>query len=272
MVRCAGGNGVRLAAGRLDVGDGLIPALLEADAEAGLHQPHLRTHQAAELDVADAVVRHVRPVDPALLNEHNVHAQVGADGRHLPGVVRLDPADRHERVAALGASVGDQVLELARLVAAVGETAVAVVALGPQVRPAEVSRQALQPMHGRGAEQQRDAIKGVELHGRQSASREALPAGPQRSLHRPPAAQLEQRVQPRPARHLEDEDACGVSAPANSHAQPRARQQLPVAHQARQVERRVVAQHPRSVIDPAARAAARHPEQIAGLEAGHLQR
>ena len=59
-------------------------------------------------------------------------------GRDLARVVGLHAADRDERVAALGERVGDEVLELARLVAAEREPAVAVVALGPDARAAQV--------------------------------------------------------------------------------------------------------------------------------------
>ena len=85
-------------------------------------------------------------------------------GRDLARVVGLDAADRDERVAALGERVGDEVLELARLVAAVGEAAVAVVALGPDRGAAEVARQPVEAVDGRRAEQQRVAGERVEAH------------------------------------------------------------------------------------------------------------
>jgi hypothetical protein len=62
-------------------------------------------------------------------------------------VVGLHPADGDERVAALRERVGDQVLQLAGLVAAVRDTGVAVLALGPQGRAAEVFGEAVQPVH-----------------------------------------------------------------------------------------------------------------------------
>jgi hypothetical protein len=49
----------------------------------------------------------------------------------------------------------DQVLELARLVAAVREPAVAVVALGPHARAAEMGGQAVERMDRRGPERER---------------------------------------------------------------------------------------------------------------------
>jgi len=78
------------------------------------------------------------------------------DGRDLAGVVALDPADRDQGVAALGERVGDEVLELARLVAAVCEPGVAVLALRPDVdAAAEVLREPLETVKRRRPEQQR---------------------------------------------------------------------------------------------------------------------
>jgi hypothetical protein len=164
VVRGAGRDRVRRAARGLDVGERLLPALLEADPEPGLDEAHVGAHDPAELDVADAVVDDVRPVDPALLHEDAAHAGARGGGRDLAGVVGLDAADRDERVAALGERVGDEVLELARLVAAVGQPAVAVVALGPDRRAAEMARQPVEPVDGGGAEQQRVAGERVEGH------------------------------------------------------------------------------------------------------------
>ena len=80
------------------------------------------------------------------------------DGRDLPRVVGLDAADRDERVAALRERVGGEVLELAHLVAAVGEAGVAVLALGPDLDlAAEVLGEALEPVDRGGAEGERDA-------------------------------------------------------------------------------------------------------------------
>jgi hypothetical protein len=164
VVGRARGDRIRPAAAPLDVGQRLLPALLEADPELRLHEPYVRAHDAAELDVAHAVVDHVGPVHPALLHEHA--AEPGARGgrRHLPRVVRLHAADRHQRVAALGERVGHQVLELARLVAAVGEAAVAVVALRPQPGPSEVRGEPVEGMDRRGAEHERMAGERVEAH------------------------------------------------------------------------------------------------------------
>ena len=64
------------------------------------------------------------------------------DRGDLAGVVGLVAADRDQRVRALGERVGDEVLELAGLVAAVGEPGVAVLALGPDLRPRRGGRSA----------------------------------------------------------------------------------------------------------------------------------
>ena len=120
-----------------------------------LHQPYVGAGQPADQDVADLVVDRVGPVHPALLHQHAAQPHAGRDGRDLAGVVGLHPADRDERVAALGERVGDEVLQLAGLVAAERDAGVAVLPLGPHRGAAEVRGQALQPVHGRGAEQQR---------------------------------------------------------------------------------------------------------------------
>jgi hypothetical protein len=84
-----------------------------------------------------------------LLHEDATKAKPRSDGRDLSRVVRLNAADRHEGVAPLRERVRDEVLELARLVAAVREAGVAVLAFRPDVyASAEVFAQALEPMDG----------------------------------------------------------------------------------------------------------------------------
>src|SRR5207244_12209788 len=94
-------------------------------------EAHIRAHDSREQDVADLVVDGVRPVDPVLLHQDTAEAELRGDRSDLPRVVRLHTADRDERVAALRERVGDEVLQLARLVAAVREARVAALALGP---------------------------------------------------------------------------------------------------------------------------------------------
>ena len=164
MVGGAGRDRVRLAAGLLHVAQRLLPRLLEADAEAGLDEPHVGAAEARHEDVADPVVGDVGPVDPALLHQHALQAEAGGDRRHLPRVVGLHAADRHQRVAARRERVGDEVLELAGLVAAEGDARVAVVALRPQPRAAEMGGEAVERVDRRRPEQQRDAGERVERH------------------------------------------------------------------------------------------------------------
>ncbi len=96
-------------------------------------EPDVAAHDAGQLDVADDAVDGVVVVDPVLLHGHGLEPEVVGHAGHLAGVVRLHAADGHERVAALGQGVGREVLELAHLVAAEGDAAVAVLALGPDL-------------------------------------------------------------------------------------------------------------------------------------------
>src|SRR5690606_957866 len=147
-----------------DALDGLGPAVLVADAELRPDEPDLGAHDARQQDVAHLVVDRVGPVDPALLDEDGLHAEPGRGRRDLPGVVGLHAADGHQRVGALAEGVGDQVLQLAGLVAAEGQAAVAVFALGPDLRAAEVGGEAFQWVHGAGAEGQRVTLEVVDGH------------------------------------------------------------------------------------------------------------
>ena len=104
-----------------------------------LVEAHVGAHDPREQDVADLVVDRVVPVDPLLLDQPALQAEVRGDGRDLPGVVGLEAADRDERVGALGEHVGDDVLQLAGLVAAVRQARAAVLALGPHRRAAEMA-------------------------------------------------------------------------------------------------------------------------------------
>src|SRR5204863_9390027 len=126
VVGRAGGNRVRLAAPFFDLRERPLPALLEADAEAGVDEADVGAHQPAQLDVPHAVVDDVGPVDPAFLDQHALHAGARSGRSDLSGVIRLHAADRHKRVATLRQRVGHQVLELPGLVAAVCQPTVAV--------------------------------------------------------------------------------------------------------------------------------------------------
>ena len=136
----------------------VFPTVADADVESGGVDTDVAAHDAGELDVADLVVVHVGPVDPALLHGHAAEPEVAGHPGDLAGVVRLDPADRHQRVAPLRQRLGDQVLELAHLVAAERDARVAVLSLGPDLDlAAERLGQAGQRMDRRRSEQQRMA-------------------------------------------------------------------------------------------------------------------
>ena len=169
MVGGAGRNRIRLAAALLDRRECVLPAPPDPDVEAGRVEPHVRTHDPREEDVADLVVDDVRPFHPALLHEDATKAKPCRDGRDLTGVVRLHAADRDERVAPLREGVGGEVLELAHLVAAVRQARVAVLSLRPDVDGAtEMLAQPLESMDWRRSEEERDAIEALDAHGARS--------------------------------------------------------------------------------------------------------
>ena len=143
MLGAARRDGEGLAARLLHVVHGLFPAGADANVKARSIQAHIGAHDAAHLDVAHAVVHRVGVVHPVLLHQHALHAQVRSHGGHLARLVGLDAANRHQRVVAARNRFGNQVLHLARFVAAKGQARVAVLTLGVQVHlAAQVGRQA----------------------------------------------------------------------------------------------------------------------------------
>src|SRR5438067_4327113 len=158
-------DGVRLPAALDHRRERLLPAGPEADVEARRVEPDVGAHDPREQDVPDLFVSVVRPVDPVLLDEDAAEAEVRGDGGDLARVVRLDAADRDQGVAPRREGVGREVLELARLVAAVREPRVAVLALGPGLDPpAEVLGEPLERMDWRRAEEERDPIEALQAH------------------------------------------------------------------------------------------------------------
>ena len=79
------------------------------------------------------------------------------DGRDLPGVVGLEAADRDQRVGALGQHVGDDVLQLAGLVAAEGQPGAARPRAWPRPTRRRGARSAGQRVHRARPEGQRVA-------------------------------------------------------------------------------------------------------------------
>ena len=121
---------------------------------------HVGAHDPAQHDVADPVVDRILVRDPGLLHQPAFHPDLGRDRGHLTGVVRLHAADRHQRVGVRGNRVGDDVFELAQLVAAVGEAGIAVLALGVELDlVAQMRAQALEPLDRRRAEGERIAFE-----------------------------------------------------------------------------------------------------------------
>jgi hypothetical protein len=83
-------------------------------------------------------------------------------------VVGLVAADRDESVRALLNDVGNEVLELAGLVAALGESAVAVFTLCPDAGTAQVLAEPIQAVDRAGAKEQRIPGEVLDGHGNSS--------------------------------------------------------------------------------------------------------
>ena len=81
-------------------------------------------------DVADPVVDGILVRNPGLLHQAALHADFRRDRGDLARMVRLHAADRDQRVGVRGDRVGDDVFELAQLVAAERKAGIAVLALG----------------------------------------------------------------------------------------------------------------------------------------------
>ncbi|KAF7174320.1 hypothetical protein CNMCM5623_006928 [Aspergillus felis] len=128
MVRRTRRDIVRPLAARLALRHQLPQAFFVCDPEAGGVQAYVCPHQPRQLDVAYLVITGVRPIDPVFLDEAGGEAGAGGSGGDLAGVVGLDAADGDEGCGVCGEGVGEQVLEFAGFVAAVGEGGVEVLA------------------------------------------------------------------------------------------------------------------------------------------------
>ena len=145
MDRSPGRDRIGFAALGLDVLDGLFPAPSDTDIEAFVDHLHVGAHDAAEHDVADAIVDRVLVRHPALLNQTALEADLCGDRGDHAGVVGLHAPDGNQRVGVRRDRVGNDVLELAQLVAAEGETGIAILPLGIELDlTAEMLRQTLE--------------------------------------------------------------------------------------------------------------------------------
>src|SRR4029077_3322276 len=155
MLRAPGRNRERFATAVANVLQGEFPARADPYVETRRVQAHVSAQDARHLDVADAVIDGVGVVDPVLLHQHALHSQVRRYGCDLPRLVRLDTTNGYRRVAALGQRLGDQVLELAGLVATESQAAVAILTLGVEIDlAAQMRAQTLQGLDWCGAESQ----------------------------------------------------------------------------------------------------------------------
>jgi len=105
------------------------------------------------------------PLERARIADELYHMnQVRGHGSDLARLVRLDATDRDQRVAALRERFRDQVFQLARLVAAGGETEL-VVALDPQLGPAQLGGERRHGLERRGERRVAAAGEAGEVHG-----------------------------------------------------------------------------------------------------------
>ena len=133
VVGGTGGNRIGLATCCLDIFNGTLPRIAETNVESSRVESNVRTEDPREQNVAGFLVLDFVVVDPMLLDDYCPEAQLGGHGRHLSGVVGLNATDGHEGVAAVRQGIGGQVLEFARLVPAVGDAGIQVLAFGPDL-------------------------------------------------------------------------------------------------------------------------------------------
>ncbi len=144
---------IRLAAFGLHVRDRLFPTLPDTDVEPFVDHLDIGPHDPAQQDVADTVIDGVLMRHPAFLNQPAFHADFRRDSRHHARVVRLHPADRDQRIGVGGDRIGNDVFELAQLVAAESQSRITVLALGVEFDlAAQVCAEPLQLLDMRGSE------------------------------------------------------------------------------------------------------------------------
>ena len=165
MHRRACRDRIRSAAFITNIFQRAFPARANADVEAFVDQFDIGAHQPAHHDVANAVVHRIAVWHPAFLHESAAHSELRRDGCDLAGVVGLHAANRDQRIGTGRDRIRDNVLELAKFVAAKGESRVAVLAFRPERRAAvQIVAEALQFFDGCRAKGERVALKALE-HG-----------------------------------------------------------------------------------------------------------
>jgi len=103
---------------------------------AGRHDRNRLDAEQAEQEVVAARMPVVAAGHSLLEQEPAVQSFARRRGERQPAMIGLDRSDREQRIGALRQGVGDQELELARLVAAAGEAS-EIVALDVDVGPAQ---------------------------------------------------------------------------------------------------------------------------------------
>ena len=169
VVGGTGGNRIWLATCSLDLFDGTLPRIAETNVESSRVESNVSTENSRKQNVAGFLVLGFVVVDPMLLDDDCFQAQLGGHRGHLTGVVGLNTTDGYEGVAALRQGIGGQVLEFARLVPAVGDAGIQVLAFGPDLDVAtQVFGEAIPAFEGRRAVQQGcagEGFKGGSTHG-----------------------------------------------------------------------------------------------------------
>ena len=123
----------------------------------------MRAVQMVQKHIAGMLVIRVAVAGAVFQNDVAFHAHLGGDGSGLARVVGLRGTLRDQRVGTVLHRVCDQVFELAGLVAARGQAG-AVVALDPQLRPAQGGCQAVHGLQGGRAMGDADAGEFGEFH------------------------------------------------------------------------------------------------------------
>ena len=124
---------------------------------------HVRAIQMVQKHIARMLVIGVAVAGAVFQNDVAFHAHLGGDGSSLAGVVGLRGTLRDQRVGTMLYRVGHQVFQLAGLVTAGGQAG-AVIALDPELRPAQSGGQAVHGLQRGRAVGDADAGEFGEFH------------------------------------------------------------------------------------------------------------